>query len=104
MGAGSPPPPGTDDAFAAYLRAKTAAEDDLHTRNLDWTVLRPGRLTNEPGTGRVRLGPPPLARGAVSRDDVAAVIATLLVDGRGIGHTLELVHGDTPIADATSQL
>jgi uncharacterized protein YbjT (DUF2867 family) len=104
MGAGSPPPPGTDDAFAAYLRAKTAAEDDLHTRDLDWTVLRPGRLTNEPGTGRVRLGPPPLARGAVSRDDVAAVIATLLVDGRGIGHTLELVHGDTPIADATSQL
>ena len=64
----------------------------------------PGRLTNEPGTGRVRLGLPPLARGAVSRDDVAAVIATLLVDGRGIGHTLELVHGDTPIADASSQL
>jgi uncharacterized protein YbjT (DUF2867 family) len=104
MGAGSPPPPGTGDVFAAYLRAKTAAEDDLHTRDLDRTVLRPGRLTNEPGTGRVRLGLPPLARGAVSRDDVAAVIATLLVDGRGIGHTLELVQGDTPIADATSQL
>lgn len=104
MGAGPPPPPGTDDLFAAYLRTKAAAEDDLHTRDLDCTVLRPGRLTNEPGTGRVRLGPPPLARGAVSRDDVAAVIATLLVDGRGIGHTLELVHGDTPIADATSQV
>ena len=104
MGAGSPPPPGTDDVFAAYLRAKSAAEDDLRSRDLDWTVLRPGRLTNEPGTGRVELGPPPLGRGEVSRDDVAAVIAALLVDRHSIGLTLELVAGDTLIADAIRQL
>jgi uncharacterized protein YbjT (DUF2867 family) len=104
MGAGSPPPPGTDDVFAAYLRAKAAAEDDLRNRDLDWTIVRPGRLTNDPGTGRVWLGPPPLGPGAVSRDDVAAVIAALVVDAHGIGQTLELVGGDTPIAEAVSQL
>jgi uncharacterized protein YbjT (DUF2867 family) len=104
MGAGSPPPPGTDDVFAAYLRAKAAAEDDLRNRDLDWTILRPGRLTNDPGTGRVRLGPPPVGPGEVSRDDVAAVIVALVVDPHGIGQTLELVGGDTPIAEAVSQL
>jgi uncharacterized protein YbjT (DUF2867 family) len=104
MGAGSPPPPGTDDVFAAYLRAKAAAEDDLRNRDLDWTILRPGRLTNDPGTGRVRLGPPPLGPGEISRDDVAAVVAALVVDRHGIGQILELVGGDTPIAEAVSQL
>jgi uncharacterized protein YbjT (DUF2867 family) len=104
MGAGSPPPPGTDDVFAAYLRAKAAAEDDLRNRDLDWTILRPGRLTNDPGTGRVRVGPPPLRPGEVSRDDVAAVVAALVVEPHGIGQTLELVGGDTPIAEAISQL
>jgi uncharacterized protein YbjT (DUF2867 family) len=104
MGAGSPRQPGSDDVFATYLRAKTAAEDDLRSRNLDWTILRPGRLTNEPGTGRVRLEPPPLGRGEISRDDVAAVIAALVVDLHGTRQTLELVGGDTPIAEAISRL
>ena len=104
MGAGSPPPPGSDEVFAAYLRAKAAAEDDLRNRDLDWTIVRPGGLTNDPGTGRVRLGPPPLGPGAVSRDDVAAVIAALVVGPHGIGQTLELRGGDTPITDAVSQL
>jgi uncharacterized protein YbjT (DUF2867 family) len=103
MGAGSPPP-GTDDVFAAYLRAKAAAEDDLRNRDLDWTILRPGRLTNDPGTGRVRLAPPPLGPGEVSRDDVAAVIAALVVNPHGTGQTLELRGGDTPIPEAVNQL
>lgn len=99
MGAGAPPRPGTDESFAAYLRAKAAAEEDLRQRDLDWTVLRPGRLTNAPGTGRVRLGSS-VPRGDVSRDDVAAVIARLLTDSRGIRQTLELAGGDTPIDEA----
>jgi uncharacterized protein YbjT (DUF2867 family) len=99
MGAGAPPRPGTDETFAAYLRAKTAAEEDLRRRDLDWTVLRPGRLTNAPGSGRVRLASS-VPRGQVSRDDVAAVIAGLVTDGRGIYQTLELVEGDTPIEEA----
>lgn len=99
MGAAAPPRPGTDETFAAYLRAKTAAEEDLRRRDLDWTVLRPGRLTNAPGTGRVRLAST-VPRDQVSRDDVAAVIAALISDGRGIHQTLELVGGNTPIDEA----
>jgi uncharacterized protein YbjT (DUF2867 family) len=103
MGAGAPPRPGTDETFAAYLEAKTAAEDDLRCRDLDWTVLRPGMLTDDPATGRVRLAPGgTVDRGAVSRDDVAAVLVGLLVDTRGTHQVLELVAGETPIAEALS--
>ncbi|MEV0628822.1 SDR family oxidoreductase [Nonomuraea wenchangensis] len=98
MGAGKSPAPGRDEVWTAYIAAKTAAEDDLRRRDLAWTILRPGRLTDEPGTGLVRLAPevPP---GAVPRDDVAAVIVALL-DNPGTAHrTYELVSGDTPIVD-----
>ncbi len=91
-----------DPVFAAYLRAKAASEADLRTRDLDWTILRPGRLTDDPGTGRVRLGPPPLPRGAVSRQDVAGVLVALLDEPATAGLTLELVGGDTPIRDAVA--
>jgi uncharacterized protein YbjT (DUF2867 family) len=103
MGAGAPTRAGADETFAAYLRAKTEAEDDLRRRDLDWTVLRPGGLTNAPGTGRVRLADS-VPRGQISRDDVAGVVGALVAGGAGIGRTLELVAGDVPIAQAISQL
>ncbi|MEV4357767.1 SDR family oxidoreductase [Nonomuraea sp. NPDC049625] len=98
MGAGRAPQ-GGDEVWAAYITAKTEAEEDLRARDLDWTILRPGRLTDEPGTGLVRLAPevPP---GAVPRDDVAAVIAALLEAPGTARRTLELVSGDTPIKTA----
>ena len=100
MGAGQPPQPGADEVWAAYITAKTAAEDDLRSRDLDWTILRPGHLTDAPATGRVRLAGPPVPAGAISRADVAAVIAALL-DEPGTRHqTLELTGGDSPIAAA----
>jgi uncharacterized protein YbjT (DUF2867 family) len=99
MGAGNPPPPGTAAVFAAYLRAKTASEEDLRGRPLEWTILRPGVLTDMPGTGRVRLGGR-LPWGSVSRDDVAAVLVALLDHRRTARLTLELTAGDTSIADA----
>jgi uncharacterized protein YbjT (DUF2867 family) len=95
------PPPGTDEVFAAYLRAKATAEEDLRARDLDWTVLRPGRLTDEPGTGRVRLAAK-VTRGAVPRDDVAAVLLALLDTPATAGLTLELVSGDTPVDEAVA--
>jgi uncharacterized protein YbjT (DUF2867 family) len=100
MGAGQPPRPGTDEVWAAYITAKTAAEDDLRSRDLDWTILRPGHLTDVPATGRIRLAPPPLPAGSISRADVAAVIATLLEEPGTPHQTLELVSGDTPVAAA----
>jgi uncharacterized protein YbjT (DUF2867 family) len=104
MGAGTPPRPGTDEVWAAYITAKTAAEEDLRARDLDWTILRPGGLTEAPATGQIRLGPPPLPAGTVPRADVAAVIATLL-DEPGTRHqTLELTGGDTPVAAAVHSI
>ena len=104
MGAGQPPRLGTDEVWAAYITAKTAAEDDLRSRDLDWTILRPGGLTDAPATGRVRLAAPPVPRGTVPRADVAAVIAALL-DEPGTGHqTLELVSGDSPVAAAVRSI
>jgi uncharacterized protein YbjT (DUF2867 family) len=96
-------PPGTDEVFAAYLRAKLAAEDAVRATDLDWTILRPGRLTDDPGTGRVRLAPH-VERGDIPRDDVAAVLAALLDEPATAGLVLELTSGDTPIAEAVSQV
>src|SRR6185312_3656604 len=100
IGADREPPEGTDPVFAAYLRAKGAADASVRARaGLDWTILRPGRLTNAPGTGRVTLAES-TSYGEVTRDDVAAVLAALLTEPATAGRTLELINGDTPIADA----
>ncbi|MBT2382599.1 NAD(P)H-binding protein [Streptomyces sp. ISL-11] len=100
MGADRESPEGTDPVFAAYLRAKGAADDDVRARaGLDWTILRPGRLTDEPGTGTVTLAES-TGRGAVSRDDVAAALAALLAEPGTAGLTLELIGGDTPVKEA----
>jgi uncharacterized protein YbjT (DUF2867 family) len=97
MGAGQPPRPGRDQVWAAYIAAKTAAEDDLRTRDLDWTIVRPGGLTDDPPAGRIRLAPPPLPPGTIPRADVAAVIAALLDHPGTRGRTLELTSGQTPL-------
>jgi uncharacterized protein YbjT (DUF2867 family) len=104
MGAGQPPRPGSDEVWAAYIAAKTAAETDLRARDLDWTILRPGGLTDAPGTGRVRLAVPPVPRGAVPRADVAAVIAALLDEPGSRHQTLELVSGDIPVTAAVEAI
>jgi uncharacterized protein YbjT (DUF2867 family) len=109
-----------DGVFDVYLRAKGAADDALRERpGLDWTVLRPGGLTNDQGTGRVQLAEsvtgddvptvmakllatPGAAGLSVTRDDVAAVIADLLATPGTAGLTLELVGGSTPVADAVN--
>ena len=104
MGAGRAPRSGSDEVWAAYITAKTAAEADLRARDLDWTILRPGGLTNAPATGKIRLAPPPVPRGTVPRADVAAVIAALL-DNPGTGnHTLELTSGDSPVVAAVDSI
>jgi nucleoside-diphosphate-sugar epimerase len=96
-------PEGLDDVFVAYLQAKLAAERELLARRaLTTTVLRPGGLTDEPGTGRVTLAPT-VDPGSVPRDDVAAVLVALL-DADRDGAVLELVSGPTPIADAVAAL
>jgi uncharacterized protein YbjT (DUF2867 family) len=89
--------------FGAYLRAKGEADEALRESGLDFTVLRPGGLTDEPGTGRIQLAER-LDRGTVTRDDVAATIAALLASGGGIGRSVDLLNGKTPIEDAVAAL
>ncbi|SNR49815.1 NAD(P)H-binding protein [Blastococcus mobilis] len=101
--AGGGRPEGLDDVFVAYLRAKLAAEEGVRARpGLRTTVLRPGGLTDEPGTGRVALDRH-VERGNVPRDDVAAVLLALL-DADPDGVVLELVSGSTPIDDAVAAI
>lgn len=89
-----------DEVFDVYLRAKGAADDYVRAqKDLDWTILRPGMLTNDPGTGLVRLEAH-TGRGSVPRDDVAAVLAELLDTPATAGLTLELVSGSTPVSVA----
>ncbi|WP_028279133.1 SDR family oxidoreductase [Arthrobacter sp. H5] len=97
-------PDGLDDVFYAYLQAKLAAEEDLQNRrNLSWTILRPGGLTDDQATGRVKLAQH-TGRGSVPRADVAAVIATLLEEKVGAQKTLELISGEEAVADAVAAL
>ncbi|SDU50865.1 NAD(P)H-binding protein [Jiangella alkaliphila] len=97
------PPTDPDDAFQVYLKAKGDSEADLRRRDLDWTVLRPGGLTNDAGTGRVTLAPS-VPRGRVTRDDVAAVLLAMLDEPGTARLTLELVGGDVPVGDAVRSL
>lgn len=103
MNAQVDPGPEIDEVFAAYLRAKGLSERALQTMELDWTILRPGMLTNAEPAGLVELGPA-VARGEVSRADVADVVLALIDEPRTVGMVLELVGGSTPIADAVSAL
>jgi hypothetical protein len=96
-------PEGMDEVFLAYLRAKAAAEQDVLARpGLGVAVLRPGALTDDPGTGQVQLARS-VERGSVPRDDVAAVLVALLDTARD-GVVAELVSGATPIAEAVAAL
>ena len=89
-----------DPEFVAYLRAKGHADDVIRTRNaLDVTVVRPGHLTNDAGTGRVELSDQ-TGRGDIPREDVAAVLVAVLDTPATAGQTLELISGDTPITEA----
>jgi uncharacterized protein YbjT (DUF2867 family) len=85
--------------FSVYLRAKAEADDAVMRSDRDWTILRPGRLTDEPGAGRVRLDTKPF-RGEISRDDVAAVLARLVADARLSRRVLYLNGGPLPLDEA----
>ncbi|MFF1739459.1 NAD(P)H-binding protein [Streptomyces mirabilis] len=102
MGA-DPAHPG-DDVFDLYLRAKGEADEYVRGRtSLEWTILRPGSLIDDAGTGLVRLEAS-TGRGAVPRDDVAAVLAELVDTPATAGLTLELISGSTPISVAVKSV
>lgn len=92
-----------DPQWRAYVEAKRDADAELRVSGLDWTILRPGRLTSEEGTGSIILGDS-VPRGEIPREDVARLIAVCLGDPATIGHTWEVISGDQPIEEAVRAL
>jgi uncharacterized protein YbjT (DUF2867 family) len=85
--------------WKAYVEAKRDADEALRVSALDWTILRPGRLTDDPGTGLVALGED-VARAEIPRADVAAVVAAVLDDESTHGRQWNLVEGSVSIPEA----
>ena len=105
MGADEQPDEGAvGPVFAAYLRAKAAADQAVRQRaKLETTIVRPGRLTDDPGTGTVEIAEH-TGRGSIPRADVAALLVALLDAPESAGQTFEAISGDTPIAQAVAAL
>ena len=97
----------SDDVFQVYLRAKSEADAAIRSRDLDYTIIRPGGLTDDPATGLVSVGET-VTRGNVPRADVAAVIAAVLTaptaEGQALRSQFELVSGSTSIPEAIAAL
>ena len=99
IGVDNPLPDDAGEVWAAYVAAKRDSDAAVRDSGLDWTIVRPGGLTDDPGTGLVEIATE-VERGQVPRADVAAVIAHSLDTGDGLGAQFELVGGETPIAEA----
>ncbi len=95
-------PDDTDKVWRAYAEAKRDADIALRASDLDWTIIRPGRLTDDAPTGRVSLGPD-VARGEITRADVAGVLAEVLHTDDSIGAQWIAVGGPTPVAEAVAR-
>ena len=98
-GVDAPPASDAEPVWRAYVEAKRDADAELRASGLDWTILRPGGLTFEEGTGLVTLGDS-VPQGRIPREDVARLIAACLDEPATIGRTWEVVSGETPIEDA----
>ena len=92
-----------DDVFRTYLQAKSEADEALRRSGLDYTIIRPGRLTNDAGSGLVQIGPT-VPMEEIPRADVAAVVAEVLDTPSTIGQQFELVTGQHKIRQALAAL
>jgi uncharacterized protein YbjT (DUF2867 family) len=100
---GADPDARGDDTFAVYLRAKGRADDRLIQSGLDYTIVRPTGLTDDPGDGKVHVADH-VTRGKVPREDVAAVLAACLNESAAVGKVFEVADGDVPVDQAIRSL
>jgi uncharacterized protein YbjT (DUF2867 family) len=101
IGAGRPEQ--SSKQMRVYIQAKADADAALERSGLDFTIVRPGGLTDDPGTGRIRAGNE-IGYGQVSRDDVAATLVVALQEGKTVGKTFDLLEGETPVEEALRAL
>ena len=94
-------------AIGVYMEAKYQADRNLRTANgkrgLDYTIVRPGGLSSEPGAGKIAAGRVGLER-TISREDVAAVVIECIKNNGTIGLAFDVVGGETPIAQAVREV
>lgn len=103
MGVDEPLPADTDPVWRAYVEAKRDADAALRDSGLDWTIVRPGALTDEVATDRVQVADR-LPSGSVPRADVAALLVAVLEDDSTIGAQFELTSGPLTVSDALATL
>lgn len=101
IGVDEPLPEETEAGWKAYVEAKRDADAALRNSGLDWTILRPGGLTADEGTGEITLGTS-VEKGNIPRADVAATVIAVLAHPTSIGKTWEIVSGTTPIDEAVA--
>jgi uncharacterized protein YbjT (DUF2867 family) len=99
---GADDPAGGPEQMRPYLEAKAEADRAVSESGLDWTIVRPGSLTNDPGTGLVTVSEDMSLRGDIPRKDVARVVAAALGEAATIGRTFVVVSGGTPVDQAVS--
>jgi len=95
--------PNSPEVYQVYRGAKSEADAAVRARDLDWTIVRPGGLTNTPGTGRVKLADS-VGRGSIPREDVATILRDVLDLPSTAGRQFEVVGGTTPIPEALASL
>ena len=86
-----------------YFVAKHYSDRILKESDLDYTILRPGRLLNEPGTGKITIENPTLQNG-IPREDVATLALEVLRNDNTIGKIIEFNRGEEPIQDIVSKI
>jgi uncharacterized protein YbjT (DUF2867 family) len=101
---GAADPEAGSEAMQPYLFAKAQADQALQESGLDYTIVRPGSLTNEAGTGTVEAAPSLGRRGEIPREDVARTLVVTLEKENTFGKTFEVLSGDTPIEEALTDL
>src|SRR3954452_4963430 len=97
-------PENWSEEMKPYFEAKADADKFVAESGLDYTIVRPGSLTDDPGTGKVDLGDAPGGTGSVTRDDVALVLAEVLRADNTIGKAFDVLNGETPVAEAIAAL
>jgi uncharacterized protein YbjT (DUF2867 family) len=101
---GAADPEAGSEAMQPYLFAKAQADQALQESGLDYTIVRPGSLTDEAGTGTVEAAPSLSRRAQIPREDVARTLVVTLEKENTFGKTFEVLSGDTPIEEALTDL
>ncbi|WP_224484902.1 SDR family oxidoreductase [Robertkochia aurantiaca] len=96
--------PESHSELSDYLKAKKSADEHLRNSSISYTIVRPGQLSNDEGTGKIRYGKSIDHKGDIPRADVAKTLVTALDESKADHKTFEILKGDTPIEEALKKV